>query len=266
MKHETPDDPHRCQAVSSWFEDEAFWELAFPFIFPDERFATAEAEVDWLMEVTGSPFRRVLDLCCGPGRHSVCLAKNGAQVTGVDRSPFLLEKARSRAASANLSIEWVQEDMRSFVRPGGFDLAINLFTSFGYFGTVEENFAVLQNVSRSLAAKGLFVVDVLGKEILARKFAATAAQEFEDGTILVQMREITDDWSRIRSHWLVIRDHEVRHIRFDHALYSGRELADLLFRAGFEGVKLFGSWQGAPYDLNAQRLIAVARKPPGKLD
>ena len=47
----------------------------------------------------------------------------------------------------------------------------------------------------------------------------------------------------------------------DHALYSGRELADLLKKAGFERVKLFGSLQGTPYDLNARRLVAVAMKP-----
>src|SRR5580704_14614387 len=102
------------KAVSRWFEDEKFWESTYSFLFPDERFVAAEAEVAELPKLTGSTFRRVLDLCCGPGRHSIPLARQGAHVTAVDRSAFLLQKARARAAGENLNIEWVQEDMRSF--------------------------------------------------------------------------------------------------------------------------------------------------------
>jgi 2-polyprenyl-3-methyl-5-hydroxy-6-metoxy-1,4-benzoquinol methylase len=121
--------------TTPWFEDERFWESTYPFIFPAERFAAAEAEVGELAKLTESPFRRVLDLCCGPGRHSIPLARLGAQVTAVDRSPFLLETARKRAELEKLHIEWVQEDMRSFVRPNEFDLAINLFTSLAILET-----------------------------------------------------------------------------------------------------------------------------------
>jgi SAM-dependent methyltransferase len=248
-------------AAISWFEDEHLWESTYPFMFPEEKFTSAEAEVGELQNLTGSPFHRVLDLCCGPGRHSIPLARLGAEVTAVDRSPFLLEKARSRAGLENLHIEWIQEDMRSFVRPDEFDLVINLFTSFGYFGDVEEDLTVLRNVFRSLVPGGFFVIDLMGKEIIARGFAPSSVEKRPDGSILVQTREITDDWYRIQSHWLLIRDHQVTEIRFDHALYSGLELADLLKEADFERVKLFGSLQGTPYDLNAKRLVAVARKP-----
>jgi SAM-dependent methyltransferase len=244
---------------NSWFEDENFWESTYPLMFTAEKFTAAEAEVADLAELTGSPFGRVLDLGCGPGRHSIPLARLGARVTAVDRSPFLLEKARSYAESEKLHIEWVQEDMRSFVRPDAFDLAINLFTSFGYFGD-EGDMTVLRNVFRSLAPGGLFVIDVMGKEIIARGFAPSAVEERPDGSIWVSTREVIDDWYRIRSHWLLIRDQKVTKVSFDTALYSGRELADLLKKAGFERVKLFGSLQGISYDLKAQRLVAVAQK------
>ena len=246
-------------SAPEWFEDECFWESTYPFIFAAERFAAAEAEAADLAKLTGSSFFSVLDLGCGPGRHSIPLARLGARVTAVDRSTFLLEKARSRAESEKLNIEWVQEDMRSFVRPDAFDLAINLFTSFGYFGD-EEDMRVLRNVFRSLAPGGFFVIDVIGKEIIARGFAPSALEKRPDGSIWVQTREIIDDWCRIRSHWLLIRDQKVTEVTFDTSLYSGRELADLLKKAGFENVKLFGSLQGIPYDLKAQRLVAVARK------
>jgi SAM-dependent methyltransferase len=242
-----------------WFEDDSFWESAFPCLFPEERFASAEEQVSQLAKLIGSPFSRVLDLCCGPGRHAIPLAKQGALVTGVDRSSFLLEKARSRAGSEK--IEWIQEDMRAFVRPGQFDLVINLWTSFGYFGSPEEDLIVLRNAYRSLRPAGFFVIDLLGKEVLARKFAPRAVEERPDGSMLVEKREIIQDWCRIKVQWLLIQNDQITRVEFDHALYSGRELTELLRAAGFKSVRLYGTWQGAPYDLNAERLIAVAAKP-----
>ena len=246
-------------SVPEWFEDERFWETTYPFIFAEEKFNAAEAEVSDLAKLTGSPFHRVLDLCCGPGRHSILLARQGARVTAVDRNPFLLQKAKARAELEKLDIEWVQADMRSFVRLGEFDLAISLFTSFGYFGD-EENLTVLRNVFCSLAPGGFFIIDLMGKEIVAGGFAPSAVEKRPDGSIWVSTREIIDDWYRIRTHWFLIRDQKVTETSFDTALYSGRELADLLKKAGFNNAKLFGSLQGTPYDLTAQRLVALAQK------
>ena len=62
---------------------------------------------------------------------------------------------------------------------------------------------------------------------------------------------------------MLIRNNKVRRFHFDHTLYSGRELSDLLHKAGVEKAKLFGSLQGIPYDPKAKRLIAVAAKPEG---
>jgi len=245
---------------TDWFEDESFWELVYGHMFPDESFAAAEEQVGRFSELTGSPFSRVLDLCCGPGRHSIPLAKRGAAVTGVDRSSFLLKKARARAESDNLKTEWIQEDMRTFVRPGQFDLAICLFTSFGYFEKEEENLAVLRNIHSSLWPGGSFIVDVLGKEILARRFAPSAVEEYPDGTMMIERREIIADWSRTRATWILIQNNQATRWVINTALYSGQELASLLRKTGFKDVRLYGTWKGGPYDLNAERLIAVAAK------
>jgi len=103
MNPATTENADQTLGEASWFENETFWETIYPFIFVEERFTTAEAEVAELAKLTGTPFRKVLDLCCGPGRHSIPLARQGAQVTAVDRSPFLLEKARSRAELEKLA-------------------------------------------------------------------------------------------------------------------------------------------------------------------
>src|SRR3954453_16554332 len=122
----------------AWFEEDDFWRDLYPYMFPVERLAAAPEQVSQILALAGVSGGDVLDLCCGPGRHSVEFARQGFRVTGVDRSPYLLDRAREHAATAGTSIEFVREDMREFCRPDAFDLAVNLFTSFGYFEHQDE--------------------------------------------------------------------------------------------------------------------------------
>src|ERR1017187_4812379 len=137
-----------------WFEDESLWRELYPYVFPLERVAAAVGQVTQLLDLAGVTGGAVLDLCCGPGRHAVEFARRGFVVTGVDRSPFLLERARERALASALEVEWVLDDMRHFERPASFHLACNLFTSFGYFEREEDNLRVLANIRESLRDGG----------------------------------------------------------------------------------------------------------------
>jgi SAM-dependent methyltransferase len=132
-----------------WFADESIWKDLYPFHFPETAFVVADDQVEKILRLTGLAGGHVLDLCCGPGRHAVALAKRGFAVTAVDRTPFLLEHARARAAKANLPVEFVLEDMRRFSRPATFDLIINFFTSFGYFDDQADDFRVLELSART---------------------------------------------------------------------------------------------------------------------
>jgi SAM-dependent methyltransferase len=153
------------------------------------------------------------------------------------------------------------EDMRSFVRLSTFDLACNLFTSFGYFKDEQDDLRVLRNIHQSLKDTGVLVMEVVGKERLARTWQNTISTELADGSLLVQRPQIRDDWCRVYSEWILVKDGCSRSFRFEHTIYSGRELKDRLSTScGFEPVQLFGDLQGSGYDLEAKRLIAVARK------
>jgi 2-polyprenyl-3-methyl-5-hydroxy-6-metoxy-1,4-benzoquinol methylase len=140
--------------MSEWFEDESFWIETYPFIFPESRIEATEEEIDKILQLVECPGKSVLDLCCGPGRCSVALAKRGFTVTGVDRTAFLLEKAKARAKAEAVDIEWIQQDMREFVRPEGFDLVLSMFSSFGYFDDKTEDIRVLRNIFTSLKQEG----------------------------------------------------------------------------------------------------------------
>jgi SAM-dependent methyltransferase len=246
--------------MPQWFEDESFWEKLYPFLFPDERFEIADEQVGKLLDLVAFEGHTALDLACGPGRHSTALAKRGLQVTAVDLSPFLLEKARERAGAEKVEVEWVREDMRYFARPDAFDLVINMFTAFGYFDDKGDDLKVLRNIYSSLKKGGSFVIDVIGKEWLAKRFLPTISEELGDGRVLVQRHEIFDDWTRIRNRWTVLEDDRAATFRFHHTVYSGQELKDRLHQAGFGQVRLFGDLDGNEYGPDARRLIAAAWK------
>lgn len=248
------------QQPDEWFADDEFWTTLFPYMFPEARFAAAEASADDLLALSRPAGRDVLDLCCGPGRFSVALARHGYRVTGVDRSPFLLARAREHAASEQLEVEWVHEDMRRFVRPNGFDLVLNLFTSFGYFDDKEDDLLVLQRIFESLRPGGALVLETLSKERLAKVFQPVTCEEQPDGTLLIQRHEVFDDWTRIRNEWLLVQGETVRRFRFHHTVYSGQELRDRLESVGFAEVSLYGSLSGEAYGPQSTRLIIVARK------
>ena len=244
----------------AWFEDESFWSEMYPFMFPEERFRHAEEQIEKALALVGYKEGTVLDLCCGPGRHSLALAKRGLQVTAVDLSEFLLRKAKEEATKLNLEIEFVMDDMRHFVRSDSFSLALNMFTSFGYFDDKEDDLKALRNVYQSLKPEGAILIDIFGKEPLARRYQATISTECGDGVTLIQRHEICEDWTRCRNEWILVKDETARTFNFQTRLYSGQEIKDILLRAGFEEVKVFGDLDGNKYGVDADRLIAVGRK------
>jgi SAM-dependent methyltransferase len=179
----------------------------------------------------------------------------------VDRTKYLLDKARAKAIDAGAKIEWVQKDMRDFVRADSFALVLSMFTSFGYFDDKREDMIVLENMFASLLPGGACLIEVLGKEYLAKIFQSTTSTLLSDGAMVVQRHEIFDDWTRVRNQWLIIRNSRVKSFKFHHTIYSGLELRERMERAGFVAVALHGNLDGDEYGSDAERLIAIGRKP-----
>jgi len=246
---------------TEWFDDKSFWRELYPFMFPEKRFADADEQVAQALALTKPAGKSVLDLCCGPGRCSIALAKKGFRVTGVDKTAYLLKKARAKANAAHVEIEWAQKDMRDFVRPSSFDLVLSMFTSFGYFDDRQDDMTVLQNMFTSLQPGGTCLIEVLGKERLAKILQPTISTVLPDGTLMVERHEIFDDWTRVRNEWLLIRNGRSKSFKFHHTIYSGQELRDRMEHVGFATVTLYGNLDGDPYGPNAERLIAIGRKP-----
>jgi SAM-dependent methyltransferase len=244
-----------------WYQDEDFWREMYRYMFPAEKFTAAAEQVSQILSLTAFEGGPILDLCCGPGRHAIELARRGYRVTGVDGTKFLLDQAKERAAESGQQVEWVQQDMREFVRPNAFGLVVNLWTSFGYFEDDADDLRVLSNIFKSLWPAGVLVMDLFGKEIMARGLSLTTSTEHPDGSLLVERRKICDGWTRVANEWILIKEDEAKSFRFEHTIYSGQELRDRLIGASFAEVKLFGDFAGRPYDWEAKRLVIKATRP-----
>jgi SAM-dependent methyltransferase len=248
--------------MSDWYDNDAFWTGAGSVIFDAARWEAAVKDVDHIVGMLGlSAGMGVLDLPCGPGRHALELARRGFRVTGVDRTAAYLEQARQRATNAALPIDWVQADMRGFRRANTYDAALNLFTSFGYFADAEDDRRVAENFFASLKPGGRLVLELMGKEVLARAFQARRWDRLPDGRLWLEERALRDDWSWIDVCWMVLGGQQREEYRLRHRLYSATELKLLLSRVGFTRLRAFGSLAGTPYDHAAARLVVVAEKP-----
>ena len=163
-----------------WYEQDDFWRDNYEVMFSADSFRCAAEDVDRVLSLTGAAPRQVLDLCCGPGRHSIPLAQTGLAVTAVDLSSFLLDAARKNARAAGVSLEFIHSDMRHFLRPRSFDLILHLYSSFGYFDSRDDDMKVLSNMFETLRPGGTVTMDVVGKELIGRR--SDRITELPDGS------------------------------------------------------------------------------------
>lgn len=251
--------------MAGWHTDEDFWRIFSPLMFGQKSWACVPEEVDQLLELLPIPAgARVLDMACGPGRHALELARRGYRVTGVDSTPVLLEEARRRAAAEALEIVFRLEDMRTFHQPGAFDAAINMYTAFGYFEDPAENQQALTNLAEALVPGGQLLMELAGKEVVARIFQKHNWTEIDGDFFLVE-RSLNEDWSLMVLRWMRFsaeanHNYSLAEYAVRHWLYSAVELKAMLSKAGFTQVQVYGSLGGIPYDEHAQRLVLVAAK------
>lgn len=231
-----------------------------PFLSTPASLERATVEVDGILSLTSvAPTTRVLDLCCGVGRHALELARRGFSVTGVDSTANFLDQARRKAQEEGLVVEFIHQDMREFRRPGSFDLALNLNTSFGYFEDAADDLKVLRNIHASLQPGGSFVLETIGKEVLARIFQER--DWFEgDGYLFLQERHPSEDWGRMNVRYIKVTSGRKEEWSFTHRLFAATEMVTLIREAGFLKIKAYGDLQGNPYDNTARRLVVVAEK------
>ena len=211
-----------------------------------------EQEVDFLVDALGLEVgMRVLDVGCGPGRHSLALARRGFNVMGVDHSAEFIRLARDAATAAGLAVQFEELDVRDLDHATEFDATICLCQGgFGLLGGRDE-IEVFQRIARTLRSGGRLAVSAFS--------AAFALRHLEAG-------EEYDAATGVLHELATVRDPEGAETEFDlwTTCFTARELELLAAAAGLEGVVVHGVTPGAyrarAPTLDHHELLLLARR------
>lgn len=244
-----------------WFENEEFWIRFAPIMFDTSRWEEAPIIAEQIVRIAELGKNcSVLDAGCGSGRISVELAARGLAVTGVDIIQSELDAAIDSVKAEGVKAEFIRCDLRHFKSKRKFDAAVNLFTSFGYCDTVDEDFLILKNIAASIKKGGTFIIECTSREVAIIHF--TEGEEFERNGFFVKTQfSVSGAWEGLVSKWsLTDKTGFVYSHEFTQRLYSATDFVFLLKKVGFTVVKIYGDFDFNPYNQHARTMVAVAKK------
>ncbi|MDA0316069.1 MAG: class I SAM-dependent methyltransferase [Bacteroidetes bacterium] len=193
----------------------------------------------------------ILDLACGKGRHSFYLNSLGFDVTGVDLSTQnILEASKNK----NTRLKFMIHDMRLPIE-SKYDVILNMFTSFGYFDSIDDNFKVLKTIKNSLNKEGFGVIDFMNSNYVINHLVPQNYVEinglqfdikrnFDDG-IITKTITVTDGGKTSKY------EERVR-------AFSKQDFLDMISKANLSFVDCFGNYDLEPYEeKTSDRLILI---------
>jgi len=208
------------------------------------------------------PGQTLLDVACGYGRHALILARDhGLQVTGVDVSPALVERARKGAAREGVPVTYVAAHARDIAWQARFDHAVIAFNSLSVFSPVDVP-AILARIRAALNPGGRLFLDLDNKPFHIRYgtcyrnwFATPRALILQDvhfhhETSVEVMRDINidPDFSRFEEFICFKR------------IYARDELVALLESAGFGVDLVYGNWDFTRHTESSPKILLVANR------
>lgn len=227
-------------------------------------------EVDVYVEQANlTPEDRILDLCCGQGRHTLELARRAFnQIRGIDQSGFLINTARQAAQQQNPSVSFDEGDARALpYEDHTFDVVLLLGNSFGYFDAACDDQAVLQEVRRVLTPGGRVLLDLTDGDYTRKAFRAQSWEWASDQHLVCRERELADGGTRLVAREIItdVEQGGQADQFYAERLYGRREISALLRHTGFEAPefsRLEGrSERNQDLGMMAHRFVATAKLP-----
>jgi SAM-dependent methyltransferase len=248
-------EPFATPPSNRWYE-EAF-RSDYRRVYAHRNLDAAREEVRFLLEL--GVHGRVLDLCCGFGRHALALAERGVGVSGLDLSFELLREARTLPGAELLRGRLVRADAGALPFANrSFDSVVNLFSSFGYFGELGDQ-RMLGEIARVLGHPGMLVLDLMNPDFVRGHLEPESCRENED-FLLRERRALTDGGRSVTKEVELRLEHgEVRTWREHVRIYEESELRALLADRGLRIVARHGAFDGRDLSASSPRMILVCR-------
>lgn len=217
----------------------------------------------WLPE--NKDDRRILELCCGTGRLTLPIAKEGYNICGVDYTSSMLEQAKAKASEAGLEINFIEADIRTLNLQEKFDFIFIPFNSIHHLYRNEDLFKALKRVENHLKEGGLFLLDCFNPNIQyivegEKEQKVVAEYTTSDGReVLIKQimyYESATQINRIEWHYFINGEfHSIQNM--DMRLFFPQELDSYLECAGFNVLHKFGSFEEEVFNDNSEKQIYV---------
>jgi 2-polyprenyl-3-methyl-5-hydroxy-6-metoxy-1,4-benzoquinol methylase len=206
-------------------------------------------------ELSIQPGAQVLDLACGKGRHSITLNKLGFNVLGVDLAANSIEKAQ---VFKNESLQFAVHDMREIIASQKFAAIFNLFTSFGYFDSIDDNSKVIKAMHAMLEDEGLLIIDFMNATKVINQLVLQETQTIDGLTF-----EISRNYDGTHIFKRIQFNDQGKAFDFTERVQALRiaDFSQLLVNNGFEIMRTFGDFKLNDYQENdSDRLLLIAKK------
>ena len=205
-------------------------------------------EIDLFTEFLGLDKNMViLDLACGQGRHSLELARRGFRnINGLDRSHYLIRKAKNIALTESLNASFKEGDARKLPYPTDtFDLVMILGNSFGYFESTEDDIKILKEVFRILKPNGRFLIDVADGNYLRDNYSPRSWEWIDNKHFVCRERSLASDNQRLISREVIsnIDKGVIVDQFYAERLYSQELLQEILSKSGYKEIKFLGNYE-----------------------
>lgn len=210
----------------------------------------------------------ILELCCGTGRLTIPIAKEGYNISGVDITPSMLEQAKEKATEACLEIDFIQADIRSLELNNKHDLIFIPFNSIHHLYQNADLFQALKVVKKHLKENGLFLLDCFNPNIqyiveAEKEQKVISEYKTKDGRkVLIKQKMLYENKSQInRIEWHYFINDKFDSIQnLDMRLYFPQELDSYLKQIGFKIIHKFGSFKEEEFSDSSQKQIFVCTK------
>jgi SAM-dependent methyltransferase len=247
------------------------WNDYAPFYDWENAQTVARRDVPFWARLAGAQTGRVLELGCGTGRLTVPVARTGARIVGIDRSPAMLARGQKRLRRARLgNASLLIGDIRHlpFRRRAGFSLVMAPYGMLQSLTREKDLAATIASVHAVLPKGGLFVVDLVPDlprwdEYERRTSLSGRSGRSRTLTLIETVRQDVPRRLTIFEHEYVERQGDQRRVhRFSLTFrtLSVPQMRRRLEAGGFTVKAVLGDYLGGPWDDRSDVWVIVAAR------
>ncbi len=236
------------------------WYLSWKKQTLEERTKT---EVEWVIKLLNLKWwEAILDIPTWYWRHSIELAKLWYEVTWMDINPEHLSIAKEKG-SIYQNLKLLEKNMIEIDDVEKYDAIINMFYSFGFFDTDEENITVLKKIYDSLKPWWNFLMhtDVNIPKILDWSYKTHEFRKLLSWNTLEIIDNYNSSTKKIEWNWIIHNKDWSSHKKdYFVRVYTKEEFEEICFKVWFKKVNTFSDWNWSSYSTQSEDMMVVATK------